>query len=87
MGQTDKDHSPTKLITAEILYQTPGRPHVIQSFLWQDYDVGPSYPQLTRFLRFWSTRFDVTLHSVNFADRDELKRPEMHYVGYSLSVH
>lgn len=87
MGQIDKDRTPYKLTTAEILYQTPGRPHVIQSFLWQDYDAAPNYPELTRFLHFWSQRFDVTLHSVNFANRDELNRPEGHYVGYSLSVH
>ena len=85
-------HSPLpgdglRLTSVEILYQTPGRPHLIQSFLWQDYDVAPDYPRLTRFLHFWAGRFDVTVHSVQMVEPEEMGSAEAHYVGYSLVVH
>ncbi|HVI52889.1 MAG TPA: hypothetical protein VM661_16900 [Candidatus Sulfotelmatobacter sp.] len=76
-----------QLTTVEILYQTPGRPHLIQSFLWQDYDIAPEYPHLTRFLHFWAQRFDVTVHSVHMTEPEELGSAMGHYVGYSLVVH
>lgn len=76
-----------QLTTVEILYQTPGRPHLIQSFLWQDYDVAPEYPRLTRFLYFWSQQFDVTVHSVHMTEPEQLGSARAHYVGYSLVVH
>lgn len=87
MAHYDASDDSYHLTTAEILYQTPGRPHLIQSFLWQDYDVAPDYPELTRFLHFWSRRFDITLHSVSFANQEKLTSSEAHYVGYSLEVH
>ena len=81
------DNGDYRLTTAEILYQTPGRPHLIQSFVWQDYDVAPEFPELTRFLKFWSCQFDVTLHSVSYASQDKPSPSKAHYVGYSLEVH
>ncbi len=87
MARHQQSEDKRRLTTAEILYQTPGRPHLIQSFVWQDYDSAPDYPELTRFLHFWSCQFDVTLHSVSFASQDKPMPPEANYVGYSYGVH
>ena len=34
------------LTTAEILYRLPDHPSLLQSFIWQDYDVHPRFPRL-----------------------------------------
>ena len=39
-----------RLTTAEILYHLPDHPGVLQSFIWQDYDIAPDYPVLHKFL-------------------------------------
>jgi uncharacterized protein Usg len=45
-----------RLTTAEILYHLPDHPALLQSFIWQNYDIAPRYPELHRFLDFWSGR-------------------------------
>ena len=34
------------LTTAEILYRLPDYPRLLQSYIWQDYDVAPEFPKL-----------------------------------------
>jgi uncharacterized protein Usg len=55
------------LTTAEILYRMPDYPALIQSFVWQDYDIHPKFPRLTRFLDFWSRNLDGKLFKVQVA--------------------
>ena len=55
------------LTTAEILYQLPDHPHLIQTFIWQCNDHFPGFPELKRFLAFWQRTLDGPLHSVNVA--------------------
>jgi uncharacterized protein Usg len=42
-----------RLTTAEILYHMPDHPHLLQSFVWQDYDIAPRFPVLSKFVSFW----------------------------------
>jgi len=56
-----------RLITAEILYHMPDHPALLQSFVWQDYDLAPRYPELNRFLGFWVQKIEGKLHSVYVA--------------------
>ncbi len=56
-----------RLTTAEILYHLPDHPSVLQSFVWQDYDIAPRFPELSKFVRFWETSIDGRLHSVKVA--------------------
>ena len=58
-----------RLATAEILYHMPDHPGVLQSFVWQHYDIEPDYPELHKFLDFWSRNIDGKLHSVTVARR------------------
>ncbi len=53
-----------RLATAEILYHLPDHPSLLQSFVWQEYDLPPEFPELERFLDFWSRNLDGRLHSV-----------------------
>ncbi len=56
-----------RLTTAEILYHMPDHPDLLQSFVWQDYDLAPRFPVLHKFLDFWSHEIEGKLHSVHLA--------------------
>lgn len=62
------------LTTAEILYRMPDHPALLQTYLWQDYDLYPQFPNLHHFLDFWSHQLDGVLHTITVAHR-ELIRP------------
>ncbi len=53
-----------RLTTAEILYHMPDHPGVLQSYIWQNLDLAPRYPELHKFLDFWTRSLDGKLHSV-----------------------
>jgi uncharacterized protein Usg len=53
-----------RLTTAEIIYRLPDHPGLLQSFIWQKLDVAPDFPELRRFLEFWSRNIEGKLHSV-----------------------
>ena len=41
------------LTTAEIVYRRPDRQWLLQTYVWQDYDLFPNFPALKDFLAFW----------------------------------
>ena len=53
-----------RLTTAEIIYHLPDHPDLLQSFIWQKLDLAPDFPELRRFLDFWSHNIEGKLHSV-----------------------
>ena len=55
------------LTTAEIHYQRPDHPSLLQLYVWQEYDLAPRFPTLKGFLDFWSRELDGVLHSVQVA--------------------
>ncbi len=55
------------LTTASILYRMPDHPAILQTFVWQDYDIAPDFPQLRQFLDFWRRTLDGALHTVTVA--------------------
>ena len=65
------------LTTAEILYRIPDHPTVLQSYIWQDYDVAPRFPVLKDFLAFWTDKLDGPLHSVRVAHSKLIKPCEL----------
>lgn len=56
-----------RLTTAEILYRLPDHPAVLQTYLWQNMDMPPQFPELKRFLSFWKRELEGELHSVRVA--------------------
>ena len=55
------------LTTAEILYRMPDHPGLLQTFVWQDYDVHPRFPKLKGFLDFWSGNIEGALFNIRVA--------------------
>ena len=60
------------LTTAEFYYHMPDYAHVLNSFVWQDYDIAPDHPRLFKFIEFWQDEIEGPLHSVRFVHRKEL---------------
>jgi uncharacterized protein Usg len=71
----------SRLTTAEIIYHLPDQPEVLQSFIWQKLDSAPDFPELRRFLEFWSRTIEGKLHSVRVGQARHSGRPEFRYVG------
>ncbi len=66
-----------RLSTAEILYHLPDHPRLLQTFVWQDYDIAPRYPVLNRFLEFWTREIEGRLHSVRVTGKEIISAAEM----------
>lgn len=75
------------LATAEILYRLPDHPSLLQSYLWQDYDLQPHFPRLRTFLDFWSRNLDGKLFRVRVAHRKLIAPSEIRMLGGEISMH
>ncbi|MBT9383284.1 usg protein [Pseudooceanicola sp. CBS1P-1] len=75
------------LTTAEFFYRMPDHRHVLNSFLWQDYDLAPDHPRLFRFIAFWQSEIEGPLHSVRFAHRRKLASGEWRQVVGEFRYH
>lgn len=64
------------LTTAKILYRLPDHPRLLQTYVWQDYDLWPEFPTLARFLEFWRRELEGPLHSVTVAHARLIKPSE-----------
>ncbi len=58
-----------RLTTAQIYYHMPDHEHLLQEYIWQDYDLAPQFPVLKKFLNFWVEELEGALHSVYVAKR------------------
>lgn len=75
------------LATAEIYYRLPDAQSLLQSYLWQDYDMFPNFPKLAAFLDFWSRELDGPIHSVRLAHAQLLRPTEVQYRNHELMLH
>lgn len=75
------------LTTAEILYRMPDHQHILQTFVWQDYDQAPKFPRLTKFLEFWRHNLDGPLHSIRVASASIIGPHEMRHVDHEWRLH
>ncbi len=76
-----------RLATAEILYHMPDHPALLQSFLWQHYDIAPKFPELHKFLDYWVENIDGPLHSVRVARYDLVTAGSSRHVDGWLRLH
>ena len=76
-----------RLTTAEILYHLPDHPTLLQSYLWQDYDLAPEFPVLHRFLDFWRRSLDGRLHSVKVASQKLIRPAGFRHATVQLTLH
>ena len=75
------------LTTANILYHLPDHPMILQTYIWQDYDLHPHFPELRKFLDFWTHKLEGALHSVTVAHQGLIKPAELRTVGSEFQLH
>ncbi|NOU06623.1 MAG: protein usg [Hyphomicrobiaceae bacterium] len=68
------------LTTAEIVYRLPDHPSLLQSYIWQDYDMSPRFPKLLGFLKFWQNNLEGKLHQVRVAHTGLIKPAELRLI-------
>lgn len=76
-----------RLTTAEILYHLPDYPRLLQSYIWQDYDLLPDFPILHRFIQFWEKNLEGKMHSVAIAHVELVKPAEIRMIQSSFMIH
>ena len=75
------------LTTAQILYRRPDHPWLLQTYIWQNYDLFPKFPELQRFLAFWVGKLEGPLHSVTVAHCRLIKPAELRAIGGEFRLH
>jgi uncharacterized protein Usg len=75
------------LTTAEILYRLPDHQELLQSYVWQDYDLAPRFPKLTDFLDFWDANLEGPLYRVRVAHKKLISPTEFSFVAGELRLH
>jgi uncharacterized protein Usg len=75
------------LTTANILYHLPDHPKILQTYVWQDYDMAPEFPELSKFLAFWRRTLEGPLHSIEVAHRKLIGPSEWKKVDASFLLH
>lgn len=75
------------LTTAEMLYHMPDYPSVLNTFVWQDYDLAPDHDRLLSFIDFWRSELEGPLHSVRFCHRKMISPGEWRHVTGEFTYH
>ena len=83
----DRQLAGYSLATAEITYHLPDARSLLQTFVWQQYDIAPKFPELRKFLDFWTRELDGPLHSVRLAHATLLRPTEVRIVDAELHLH
>lgn len=87
MAELKKQMNDFRLTTAEIFYHMPDFPTLLQSYIWQDYDIAPKFPTLLKFLDFWSKELDGKVHSVYVASQKIITPGEARFFDCELTLH
>ncbi|MFA7276301.1 MAG: Usg family protein [Pseudobdellovibrionaceae bacterium] len=75
-----------RLTTAHILYHLPDHPALLQSYIWQEYDLAPQFPTLIKFLTFWTRELDGKLHSVYVANKTIITPSDARFCEIEFSL-
>lgn len=76
-----------RLTTAEILYHLPDHPALLQTFVWQNLDLAPKFPVLSKFLLFWEKELEGKLHSVKVASTELVVPSQFVFSKGELKIH
>ena len=76
-----------RLTTVEIIYHRPDHPSLLQSYVWQNLDMAPRFPVLSRFLRFWEDNLDGRLHTVHVASTGLVRPAVFRWTGAGCLLH
>jgi len=75
------------LTTAHILYRIPDFESVLQTYVWQDYDLAPDFPEMHKFLDFWQAKLHGPLHSVRYCHQRLIGPNEWRRVEGEFKLH
>jgi uncharacterized protein Usg len=75
------------LTTAQILYRLPDHPSLLQTYVWQDYDLCPRFPVLNGFLAFWLEKLEGPLYSVTVAHSRLIRPAELRAIDGEFRLH
>ena len=75
------------LTTAEIMYRMPDFRDILQTYIWQDYDLAPDFPRLIKFLDFWSHNLDGPLAAVRVAHCGLIGPAELRNIDHEWRLH
>ena len=75
------------LTTAEIVYRRPDRHWLLQTYVWQNYDLFPKFPALQDFLCFWQQKLEGPLYAVRVAHSKLIKPAELRAVDGVFRLH
>jgi len=87
MNAVRKPMNDYRLTTAEIFFHSAENPGLLQSLIWQDYDIAPDYPELCKFLTYWSRHIDGIVHSVNVAAAESPRKTRGKFPVMSTALH
>jgi uncharacterized protein Usg len=75
------------LTTAEIVYRRPHHHWLLQTYVWQEYDMFPNFPALKDFLTFWEKSIEGPLFAVTVAHSKLIKPAELNAVDGVFRLH
>ncbi|MEL7344251.1 MAG: usg protein [Pseudomonadota bacterium] len=75
------------LTTAEMVYRMPDYQHVLNIYVWQDYDLAPDHPKLFEFIEFWQETLEGPLQSVRFVHRKMISPGAWRHVTGEFTLH
>lgn len=75
------------LTTAEILYRMPDHPSLLQTFIWQEYDLAPEFPTLIKFLNWWRSSLDGPVHKVRVCHTGLIAPAELRPISGEFRLH
>jgi uncharacterized protein Usg len=64
----------------------PDHPSLLQTYVWQNYDLFPKFPALKDFLAFWEEKLEGPLFSVTVAHSKLIKPAELRAVDGVASI-
>ena len=73
--------------TANIMYRRPDHQWLLQTYVWQDFDLFPKFPELNKFLNFWTEKLDGPLHSVMVAHARLIKPAKLNAIDGEFRLH
>ena len=76
-----------RLTTAEIVYRLPDHPALLQTFIWQKFDLAPDFPELHKFLDFWRQNIEGALHSVNVKQSSRTAGNRFRHIKRTFTLH
>ena len=75
------------LTTAEITYHLPDHPLLLQTFVWQEFDLPPLFPRLTAFIEFWHKNIDGRIETVRVTTAGNLVSNSVATATVSFDIH